>query len=117
MEEREVGGTTEPEPPCEGAMVGENDFELVVRPKQTTVGAQQFFQSKRFGNYFGCLQQSHFKQLFKLNLMFHNLHNLSCISHGVRQHKDGNRSVEVNLEYLISRKVRILKVSLYDLNA
>lgn len=38
MEEREGGQTIEPGPPPEGAMANEDDFEPVVRPKQTAVG-------------------------------------------------------------------------------
>lgn len=39
MEERESGGTTELDPPPEGAMDGEDVFGPVVRPKYGTVGA------------------------------------------------------------------------------
>ncbi|CAI5648105.1 unnamed protein product [Oreochromis niloticus] len=38
MEEREGGQTIEPDPPPEGAMADEDDFEPVVRPKHTAVG-------------------------------------------------------------------------------
>ncbi|XP_038159198.1 uncharacterized protein LOC119795330 [Cyprinodon tularosa] len=38
MEERDSGGTAEPDPAPEGVMSGEDVFEPVVRPKQTTVG-------------------------------------------------------------------------------